>query len=70
MATWKIPVTWPVGGCVYVTAETLEEAVKIAKDKEGVIPLPDDPDYVDSSWRVEGDIDYIRSGYNGNQPDD
>lgn len=35
MATWKIPVTWSVGGCVYVTAETLEEAVEIAKDKEG-----------------------------------
>ena len=46
MKKWKIPVTWEVCGYVYVDADTLEEAMETARDDEGVIPLPDDNDYV------------------------
>ena len=52
MKTFKIPVTWEVYATVEVEANSIEEAIKIAKDEEGVIPLPTDTDYVDDSWRV------------------
>ena len=37
---WTIPVTWEMCGKVKVRAATIEEAMEIAKDEEGVIPLP------------------------------
>lgn len=70
MATWKTPVTWTVGGTVTITADTLEEAMKIAKDENEEIPLPDDGEYVSSSWSVDEDIDMVRSYYNANRPDE
>ena len=70
MKTWKIPVTWEVYGTVEVEANTLEEAIDIARDEEGALPLPDESDYVDGSWRVtEEDAEAIRSLYNDNQQD-
>ena len=71
MKTWEIPVTWELYSRVYITADTREEAMEIAKDDEGVIPLPTDGDYVDGSWRVtEEDIEIVRTLYNNNQKDD
>ncbi len=71
MKTWKIPVTWEVYGTVEVEADMLEDAIDIARDDEGVIPLPDDSDYVDGSWRVtDEDIEAVRSLYNNNQQDE
>ena len=36
-----------------------------------VIPLPDENDYVDGSWRVtEEDVEIVRTLYNNNQKDD
>lgn len=49
---WTIPVTWEMCGTVRISAATLEEAMAIAKDEEGVIPLPDNSEYVDGSWRL------------------
>ena len=49
MKTWEIPVTWEMCGNVVVEAPTLKEAMDIARDEDGVIPLPDDSDYVDGS---------------------
>ncbi|MCI9350154.1 MAG: hypothetical protein HFF83_13195 [Oscillibacter sp.] len=49
---WKIPVTWEMYGCVRIEAETLEEAMAIAEDPDGRIPLPDDGAYVDGSWTL------------------
>ena len=70
MKTWKIPVTWEVCGFVAIEAKTLEEAIELAKDDEGVIPLPEESDYVDGSWRVtEEDVEIIRTLYNDNQKD-
>ena len=71
MKKWKIPVTWEVCWYVYVDADTLEEAMETARDDEGVIPLPDDNDYVDGSWRLsETDENFVREMYNDNQQDD
>ena len=71
MKNWKIPVTWEVCGYVYVDADTLEEAMETARDDEGVIPLPDDNDYVDGSWRLsETDENFVREMYNDNQQDE
>ena len=71
MKTWEIPVTWELYSRVYITADTLEEAMEIAKDDEGVIPLPTDADYVDGSWRLtEEDVETVRSLYNNNEKDD
>ena len=40
MKTWNIPVIWEVYGMVVVEANTLEEAMVIARDDDGIIPLP------------------------------
>ena len=69
MATWKIPVSWEMCGVVKIEAETLEEAMEIARDDDGVIPLPDG-EYVDGSWRLaDTDTEFIREIYNNNQKD-
>ena len=71
MKKWKIPVTWEVFGNVVVEADTLAEAMKIARDEEEILPLPEESDYVDGSWRItEEDEDFIRTYYNNNQQDD
>lgn len=68
MKTWKIPVCWTMMGTVKVEANTLAEAIKIAKDDDGVIPIPDDGTFLDGSWEV--DWFCLREWYNGNQNDE
>lgn len=70
--TWRVPVTWEVCAEVLCKAPTLEEAMRYARDDDGVIPLPDDDEtsYVDGSWRLsEDDIEIVRELYNDNQED-
>ena len=70
MKTWKIPICWTMMGTVNVEANTLAEAIEIAKDDAGVIPIPDDGTFMDGSWEVDCfDEDYLRKWYNGNQKD-
>ena len=65
---WKIPVCWSMMGTVSIKAKTLEEAIKIAKDDAGVIPIPDNGNFLEDSWEVDcTDIDCLREYYNGNQ---
>ena len=71
MKTWKIPVCWTMVGTVKVGANTLAEAIEIAKDDDGVIPIPDDGAFLDGSWEVGCfDENYLREWYNGNQNDE
>lgn len=66
MKTWKIPVCWTMMGTVNVEAKTLDEAIEIAKDDAGIIPIPDDGTFMDGTWEVDcTDIDYLRKWYNG-----
>ncbi len=72
MKTWKIPVTWEMYGNVVVEAPTLQEAMDIARDDDGVIPLPDDSYYVDGSWRLSYDmsqVEEVRDLLNSSQED-
>ena len=71
MKTWNIPVCWTMMGTVNVEAKTLDEAIEIAKDDAGIIPIPDDGMFMGGTWEVDcTDIDYLRNWYNGNQMDD
>ena len=71
MKSWKIPVTWEVCATINVEADTLHEAMEIARDDAGEIPLPTDTDYVNGSWALsETDEDFVRSCYNDEQSDE
>ena len=50
-----------------------EEAMEYAEDKDGVIPLPTDSDYIDGSWRLsfdKADAEMVREGWNDGQKDE
>lgn len=71
MKTWKIPVAWTMMGTVNVDANTLDEAIEIAKNDAGVIPIPDNGTFLDGSWEVDcSDSAYIREWYNDNEQDE
>ncbi len=71
MKSWKIPVVWQTMGTVKVVANTLAEAMEIAKDEDGTIPLPDNGQYLDDSWELAtDDMALVRECYNGNQEDE
>ena len=70
MKNWRIPVVWQEMSTLNVVANTLEEAMEIARDAEGTIPLPDDGYYVEDSWELAtDDKQAIRAYYNGGQKD-
>lgn len=71
MKEWKIPVCWEMCGTVTVQANTLDEAMEIARDDDGNLPLPVDANYIDGSWNLShDDAEEIRSCYNGGQQDE
>lgn len=71
MKSWRIPVVWQEMGIVEVKADTLEEAIEIARDDDGVIPILDNGEFIYGSWEVDcDDEDYLREWYNDNQEDD
>ena len=66
MKSWQIPVSWEMCGTVTVQANTLAEAMEIARDTDGKIPLPDDAYYVDGSWDLSyDDVEGIRAALSG-----
>ena len=70
MKIWKIPITWEMCGEVKIEANTLEEAMEIAKDDDSFIPLPYGS-YVDGSWQLTYTNEkVIRQCYNDNQQDE
>lgn len=54
---WRIPVTWEMCGVVEVEADTLINAMLIARNDEGAFLLADDKEYVDGSWRLSFNMD-------------
>lgn len=71
MKSWRIPVTWEVCSTIWIEANTIEEAMEIARDEAGEIPLPDDGNYVDGSWSLSyDDMESVRSLYNNGQEDE
>lgn len=70
MKSWKIPVVWQEMGTITVVADTLAEAMELAKDEDNTIPLPDNGSYLDDSWELATeDMEAVRELYNGNQED-
>ena len=73
MKTWRVPVTWEMCGEIITEAPTLEDAMIYARDDMGILPLPDEREYVDGSWRLSYDmseIEEVRECWNGGQKDD
>lgn len=71
MKTWKIPVAYEMMGVIEVVADTLAEAMELARDEAGNIPLPDNASYVDDSWELATDDEQaIRELYNRGQEDE
>ena len=55
--TWVVPVTYEVYGFIEVKAASAEEACqKVHEDSEDY-PLPREPEYVDGSFYISGDMD-------------
>ena len=48
----RLPVVWEVSAVVTVEADSIEEGIKVFKETEEDMPLPDDPDYVDGSFKL------------------
>ena len=63
---WVIPMVWQMSGNVTVRARTLSEAINLANSDES--PLPSG-EYVDGSFEVSSDEDYIRTFYKNSQED-
>lgn len=57
--TFKIPVSWEMCGFIRVDASSLEEAIKYAVEHEHEFELPDDGNYIDASFKIETDADYV-----------
>ena len=53
MKTFKIPVSWEMEDILEIDAKSLEEAIKIAEDMDH---LPENGEYIDSSFAVNEDI--------------
>lgn len=71
MRFWKIPVTWKMFGTIEVAADTLTNAMRIARDENGEIPLPEESFYVDGSWQLssdkENEVALYQKGENDNE---
>lgn len=63
MKNWNVPVTWEMCGIVSVPAETLSQAMEIARDEDGDIPLPAECSYVDGSWSLSSDDEGVVAAY-------
>jgi hypothetical protein len=60
MATWKIPVSWEMGGIVEVEAETVEQAIDMFDKDNDFFELPTDTEYyILGSFKRDFDEEYI-----------
>ena len=58
MNKFKIPVSWECYGEVEIEANSLDEAIKIALEKQDELPLPES-NYVDGSFKIVIDKDLL-----------
>lgn len=52
MSRFKVPACWEVCGYLEVEAESVEEAIKVAKEEADTCDLPRSLGYVDGSFTV------------------
>jgi len=61
--TFRIACDWEVYGVMYIEADSLKEAIRIAEEDA---PLPTNPEYLDDSFVVNKDMtDYFLEEDNG-----
>ena len=51
---YEIPVDWQVCDVVKIKANSLNEAYRWAVDNAEMIPLGDEPEYIDGSYQIGG----------------
>lgn len=56
---YEIPVDWQVSDVVKVKANSLNEAYRWVVDNAEMIPLGDEPEYIDGSYQI-GDYELAR----------
>jgi hypothetical protein len=67
MKKFIIPIEWSVCSEIEIEANSLKEAIEIAKDENDNIPLPTDNSYIYGTWRVNDDehlinvLNYIKN---------
>lgn len=70
MKTWKIPVVWQEAGTANIVADTLAEAMEIARGMDCLISIRLHSEYVNDSWDLATeDESYVREYYNGGMED-
>ena len=50
--SFNVVVEYAMYGTISVEAENLEEAMKFAEDNIDELPFPDEPEYVDGSYKI------------------
>lgn len=55
MSKFRVPVEWAMCGWVTVEAETPTEAIKTVREQSDTIPLPEDGEYIDGSFKINSD---------------
>lgn len=66
MENFKISVEYNMYGTVDVEAESLEEALKYAKENIDDLPLPDNSEYIDGSYKVDEESTRMINDFNKN----
>lgn len=59
MRTFRIPVSWEMFATVEIEAESIEKALQIFDETESDMGLPEDGDYIDSSFKRQSNSDCI-----------
>lgn len=52
---FSIPVEWTVTDTIDIRADSLREAVEFLTENADSIPLGEDPQYIDGTWRISAD---------------
>lgn len=58
---YHLPVEYSMYGTVSIEAETLEDAVRQYMEKDDVLPLPENPQYMDGSFKLSTDSSPYRN---------
>ena len=53
MKKFSIPVVWEVWDKIEVKANSIEEAVQYVKEHIDELPLGEEPEYIDGTYRIE-----------------
>jgi len=59
MKTFKIPVSWEMCSFIKVEANSLSEAIAHAVKHEDEYELPTDGNYIDASFKIETEEEYV-----------